>query len=132
MDWFYITMLVIVAVTMLDFAYAMYHRVCQTMLPIDQQDSDDQGAAPASEPLILPCFPYEAKPGRASETVLCAICLDELQQGELCSEVPVCQHVFHRDCSGKWTRSKCTCPLSRTMIVPGSYRYIAAFADDMV
>ncbi|TVU11770.1 hypothetical protein EJB05_45372, partial [Eragrostis curvula] len=137
MDWIDLVTLVLVAWTMLYFAYDIYHCVSE-MLAMDQQEESslDEGAARASEPLpplILPCFPYEAEPGRASsETVLCAICLEELRQGELCSEVPVCQHVFHRDCLGMWTRSNGSCPLCRTKIVLGSYRYKAAFADDMV
>ncbi|TVU04375.1 hypothetical protein EJB05_50056, partial [Eragrostis curvula] len=45
-------------------------------------------------PVVLPHFPYVQ--ARAPEPPpLCAICLDELQQGQMCSEVPACRHIFH-------------------------------------
>ncbi|KAM3209207.1 hypothetical protein ACQJBY_063723 [Aegilops geniculata] len=86
-------------------------------------------AAPA--PVVeLGCFPYSAEGGRASEELVCAICQDEFQQGQMCSEVPACRHLFHRDCIEVWRKSKTTCPLCRRSIVAGSERVSAA--DDMV
>ncbi|TVU04376.1 hypothetical protein EJB05_50057, partial [Eragrostis curvula] len=77
-------------------------------------------------PVQLPYFPYAA----ASETAECVICLEPLLPGQLCSEVPACRHVFHRDCLDAWAKSKGTCPLCRAKIVPGSDE--VAVADDMV
>ncbi|TVU11771.1 hypothetical protein EJB05_45373, partial [Eragrostis curvula] len=74
----------------------------------------------------LPCFPYAAVQGGR----VCAICLEALRPGELCSEVPACGHVFHGNCVAAWARSKGSCPLCRAEIVPGSAR--VAVADDMV
>ncbi|KAL6631351.1 hypothetical protein ACP70R_028201 [Stipagrostis hirtigluma subsp. patula] len=87
-------------------------------------------AKQAARPVVLPYFPYAQ--GRKPETavLLCAICLDELRQGQLCSEVPSCRHVFHRDCISIWARSNGSCPLCRAKIVPGAER--VAVADDMV
>jgi hypothetical protein len=75
--------------------------------------------------VVLSHFPYAR--GRASETLVCAICLEALRDGEACSEVPGCRHVFHGDCVGAWVRSKGSCPLCRTKIAPGS----GGAADDM-
>ncbi|PAN25144.1 hypothetical protein PAHAL_4G279000 [Panicum hallii] len=84
--------------------------------------------AAARPAVVLPRFPYAR--GRASETLVCAICLEALRVGEACSEVPGCRHVFHGDCVGAWARSKGSCPLCRAKIVPGSGGAVAA--DDMV
>ncbi|CAL5047173.1 unnamed protein product [Urochloa decumbens] len=73
----------------------------------------------AAAAAALPRFPY-AHRGRASETLVCAICLEALRDGEACSEVPACRHVFHGDCVAAWARSKGSCPLCRAKIAPGS------------
>ncbi|CAN6198081.1 unnamed protein product [Urochloa humidicola] len=71
-------------------------------------------------PVALPRFPYAQ--GRASETLVCVICLEALRDGEAWaySEVPACRHVFHGDCVDAWARSKGSCPLCRAKITPGS------------
>nr|CAB3467719.1 unnamed protein product [Digitaria exilis] len=79
---------------------------------------------------VLPRFPYAQ--GRASETLVCAICLEALRDGELCSEVPGCRHVFHGDCVGAWTTRNGSCPLCREKIVKGLGGAAIAVADDMV
>ncbi|XP_015642265.1 E3 ubiquitin-protein ligase EL5-like [Oryza sativa Japonica Group] len=69
----------------------------------------------------LPHFPYAPRGGgsaSASLSVECAICLERLRRGELCSELPECRHVFHRDCVALWIKSKSTCPLCRARISP--------------
>ncbi|CAN6221750.1 unnamed protein product [Urochloa humidicola] len=88
--------------------------------------------AKAAAVVALPRFPYAQ--GRASETLVCAICLEELRDGEACSEVPACLHVFHGDCVDAWASSKGSCPLCRAKIAPGSSGIAAAAiaADDMV
>uniref|UniRef100_A0A0D3GF17 RING-type E3 ubiquitin transferase n=1 Tax=Oryza barthii TaxID=65489 RepID=A0A0D3GF17_9ORYZ len=68
-----------------------------------------------------PHFPYAPRGGgsaSASLSVECAICLERLRRGELCSELPECRHVFHRDCVALWIKSKSTCPLCRARISP--------------
>lgn len=69
----------------------------------------------------LPHFPYAPRGGgsaSASLSVECAICLERLRRGELCSELPECRQVFHRDCVALWIKSKSTCPLCRARISP--------------
>ncbi|CAL5052265.1 unnamed protein product [Urochloa decumbens] len=69
-------------------------------------------------PVVLPNFPYARQPQQAAgEPPACAICLDELRQGQLCSEVPACRHVFHEACIRAWARKKNSCPLCRARIV---------------
>ncbi|RLN13333.1 RING-H2 finger protein ATL39-like [Panicum miliaceum] len=91
-----------------------------------------QAAAAAAPPVLmpLPYFPYAARSGVAAE---CSICLEPLRQWQLCSEVPACRHVFHRECLGAWARSNGSCPMCRAKIVPGSSDGVAvAVADDRV
>ncbi|CAN6201869.1 unnamed protein product [Urochloa humidicola] len=96
-----------------------------------------QEAAVPAPPLLmpLPYFPYAAaaQSGGAAETasVECSICLEPLRQWQLCSEVPACRHVFHKECLGAWARSSGSCPLCRAKIVPGLLDEVAV-ADDMV
>jgi len=87
-----------------------------------------QAAAAAPVLTPLPYFPYAPRGGVAVE---CSICLEPLRQWQLCSEVPACRHVFHRECLGAWARSNGSCPLCRAKIVPGSSDGVAV-ADDMV
>ncbi|RLM55996.1 RING-H2 finger protein ATL1C [Panicum miliaceum] len=91
-------------------------------------------AAQAAAPPVLrplPYFPYAAHGGVAAE---CSICLEPLRQWQLCSEVPTCRHVFHRECLGAWARSNGSCPMCRAkIIVPGSSDGVAvAVAVDVV
>ncbi|CAN6164362.1 unnamed protein product [Urochloa humidicola] len=84
-------------------------------------------------PVVLPHFPYPARARVASEPPpACAICLDELRQGQLCSEVPACRHVFHEGCIRAWAKKKNTCPLCRARVVLPRAAYGVAAADDMV
>ncbi|XP_062230041.1 uncharacterized protein LOC133927597 [Phragmites australis] len=77
-------------------------------------------AAPHLRWPALTYFSYAARgrSGRASETVVCAICLDPLR------------HAFHRDCVRVRAWSSNSCPLCRVKIVSGSDG--VAVADDMV
>uniref|UniRef100_A0A0E0A7U2 RING-type E3 ubiquitin transferase n=1 Tax=Oryza glumipatula TaxID=40148 RepID=A0A0E0A7U2_9ORYZ len=83
-------------------------------------DADEGGIR--ADRAQLPYFPYAPRSGgRASEKssterLVCAICLEQLQRGELCSEVPACRHVFHRDCVGSWMKKSDSCPLCRVKI----------------
>ncbi|CAI9116729.1 OLC1v1017958C1 [Oldenlandia corymbosa var. corymbosa] len=43
----------------------------------------------------------------------CAICLDYLQNGELCRVLPACNHVFHAECLDPWLAKQLTCPTCR-------------------
>ncbi|CAL5043428.1 unnamed protein product [Urochloa decumbens] len=70
-------------------------------------------------PVVLPNFPYPRRQQQAGEPPACAICLDDLRQGQLCSEVPACRHIFHEACIRAWARKKNSCPLCRAKIRRG-------------
>jgi hypothetical protein len=75
----------------------------------------------------LGCFRYSAEGTRASEKLMCAICREAFEHGEICSEVPRCRHLFHRNCIDEWLKSKTTCPMCRGDVVER-----VSAADDMV
>lgn len=76
----------------------------------------------------LPTFAYEAPreaegggDGDGDEdsgephvsSALCAVCLEDVQAGELVRQLPACRHLFHADCIDAWVHAHRTCPLCR-------------------
>ncbi|CAN6204324.1 unnamed protein product [Urochloa humidicola] len=49
----------------------------------------------------------------------CAICVTPYEDGEPCSVLPGCEHMFHKPCVAKWLRKKNTCPLCRATVGRG-------------
>lgn len=43
----------------------------------------------------------------------CVICLGQFEDGDQCSEMPICHHEFHKDCIANWLKRHNTCPLCR-------------------
>ncbi|KAJ1255520.1 hypothetical protein BS78_K198900 [Paspalum vaginatum] len=58
----------------------------------------------------LPVFAWESKEGEE----LCAVCLGEMEDGELGRLLPACRHVFHVACIDAWLGVSSTCPVCRT------------------
>lgn len=56
----------------------------------------------------IPCFYHKAE----SEST-CLICLDSLQNAQLCRAFPACNHVFHAECIDPWLSKRLTCPACR-------------------
>ncbi|KAL6629614.1 hypothetical protein ACP70R_029379 [Stipagrostis hirtigluma subsp. patula] len=58
---------------------------------------------------------YEHPDGAAVD---CAVCLGEVEKGETVRRLPVCQHVFHKECIDLWLRAHATCPICRSGVLP--------------
>ncbi|KAG2397509.1 RING-H2 finger protein [Vigna angularis] len=43
----------------------------------------------------------------------CAICLEEVGEGEAVKMIAYCKHVFHADCIDRWLEKQVTCPVCR-------------------
>ncbi|KAF8754844.1 hypothetical protein HU200_011381 [Digitaria exilis] len=50
--------------------------------------------------------------------VLCAVCLEDVRDGEMVRQLPACRHLFHVDCVDAWLRAHRTCPLCRCELPP--------------
>ena len=87
----------------------------------------------AAAPVVrLRYFPYSTVGRRASEKLVCAICLDVFEHGAACGEVPACRHFFHRKCVDLWKKSSVTCPLCRCHMTGSTSAGRVSAADDMV
>lgn len=56
----------------------------------------------------VPCFDYGV--GRS---LVCAVCLDGIQNGEKCRMLPACAHVYHAHCIDLWLLRRLSCPTCR-------------------
>jgi hypothetical protein len=70
----------------------------------------------------LPTFAYNNKGGgdepRGSCQLLCTVCLEEVQGGEMARQLSPCRHLFHVDCIDMWLHTHRTCPLFRCELPP--------------
>lgn len=64
----------------------------------------------------FPSYEYDSVGDGATED--CAVCLGEVDKGEMVRQLPACQHVFHRDCIDPWLRAHATCPVCRSSVLP--------------
>ncbi|XP_042491831.1 RING-H2 finger protein ATL40-like [Macadamia integrifolia] len=58
----------------------------------------------------LPTFLYND----TSTTTECAVCLCNLEEGEMARLIPTCNHMFHLQCINMWLSSHSTCPICRS------------------
>ncbi|XP_068652597.1 RING-H2 finger protein ATL18-like [Aristolochia californica] len=84
-----------------------------------------EGFSSGAADFIYPDLPLaKFKQVRATAAVaesMCSVCLMEFEEEEEVSQLPVCGHVFHLPCIGKWiTRDQFSCPLCRSPIFGSS------------
>ncbi|KAL4340828.1 hypothetical protein GQ457_08G037260 [Hibiscus cannabinus] len=48
----------------------------------------------------------------------CVICLEEFKDGDSCSVLPSCKHLYHRFCIDQWLARNRHCPLCRGSVRP--------------
>ncbi|XP_066325495.1 probable E3 ubiquitin-protein ligase ATL45 [Miscanthus floridulus] len=79
------------------------------------------GGAAATD--VPPAFAYECPAddegsGKSAGSTLCAVCLEDVQQGETVRRLLACGHLFHKECIDMWLHSHTTCPLCRCDLSP--------------
>lgn len=68
---------------------------------------------------LLPVFTWgSSSPATAAAdaAVQCAVCLGEMEDGELGRLLPACRHVFHAECIDTWLAVSSTCPVCRAAV----------------
>ncbi|XP_074572345.1 E3 ubiquitin-protein ligase ATL23-like [Curcuma longa] len=48
----------------------------------------------------------------------CAVCLEEMEEGQAARVLPECRHAFHRECVDRWLAGHRECPLCRAVLRP--------------
>ncbi|XP_042396675.1 E3 ubiquitin-protein ligase EL5-like [Zingiber officinale] len=48
----------------------------------------------------------------------CAVCLEEMEEGQAARVLPECRHAFHRECVDRWLARHRECPLCRAVLRP--------------
>lgn len=75
---------------------------------------DEVAGLGAKELCALQVLVWES-PSAAKEEH-CAVCLGEMEDGELGRLLPACRHVFHVGCIDAWLRLSSTCPVCRSAV----------------
>ncbi|KAL6876363.1 hypothetical protein ACP4OV_012935 [Aristida adscensionis] len=104
-------------------------------LPVQQpatgQPPGFVGGLRASVIAALPEYAYEKKAGGDGDEE-CAVCLGEVQLGEVVKRLPACAHLFHAACIDAWLLSRVTCPVCRApvdVVLPAAVEVVVPAAQ---
>ncbi|XP_072999070.1 RING-H2 finger protein ATL2-like [Typha latifolia] len=87
-----------------------HNRRIAAMAAAQHQLANARGLGPAAI-AAMPAFVCEnSQEGGGGD---CAVCLGQVQGGEIARRLPVCKHLFHVDCIDMWLHSHSTCPVCR-------------------
>ena len=76
----------------------------------------DQGLVLAEMPGLSAEQIASIKLEAVKETVLCSICLENIEEGAVAKIIPGCLHKFHEPCIVPWLIQNSICPYCRTGI----------------
>jgi len=51
-----------------------------------------------------------------TEEERCSVCLDEYEKQQMCTRLPKCSHVYHKECIEGWLKTANTCPVCREVV----------------
>ncbi|KAF3341454.1 RING-H2 finger protein ATL39-like protein [Carex littledalei] len=115
----------IVAITLCAFAilYAIFSSIrCLCRRHIGSHNMPSPPELSGLDPALiatLPMYQY-TRQGKGDEPAPdCTICLNDLDEGDAVRLLPVCMHLFHRDCIDLWLEKNNTCPVCRSRVIGG-------------
>lgn len=89
------------------------------VITVDAVCAPEPAGLGAKELGALPVLVWEsssAKVAAAAAAEHCAVCLGEVEDGELGRLLPACSHAFHVGCIDAWLRLSSTCPVCRSAV----------------
>ncbi|KAJ8775150.1 hypothetical protein K2173_020154 [Erythroxylum novogranatense] len=78
-----------------------------------ERENIDRSSMSIDDVEKLPSYHY-ARNESGSSPVICAVCLDNFEDGDRCRLLPLCKHSFHAQCVDAWLLKTPICPICRT------------------
>ncbi|KAM0917792.1 hypothetical protein ACQ4PT_009230 [Festuca glaucescens] len=63
----------------------------------------------------LPCHDFFSNGAAAAD---CTVCLEAIEAGDRCRQLPRCEHSFHARCVDPWLEKSRFCPVCRAVVMP--------------
>lgn len=116
---------VLIAMGSASFVVTMYHLIvicCQNSSQQDRRHDQPTIQTPSGEEggfvsHQIPSHKYEKK-NNDDESVTCAVCLGDFEEGQELRTMPSCMHSFHVPCIDMWLHSHPNCPVCRADATP--------------